>query len=283
MAMLSTALHRVNIQQVVSILPTLSTVLTLRDRILIRAVQQSRAVGHLDSHTLSTNITTILLHTVKGCVKFETQNDEMLKVGLENFPSHLKQTYPYLSQYLCSQAPGYPPAPYPHYSETGHALPANPPYPTGQSLHPSPQPDVWAHSGAYAPSQQQWPPVQQPQQNHYGNPVRPPHPPAWPGTGTGAPPPYQPKVCKCFSVPQKIFWFYYPNENNEERGTYSRRQTHSVTYSGDDALGLKKEKAHTLNSITCTMRKFFCPDVHHMVFVEMLLSKNEVCFIFLII
>ncbi|XP_026199753.1 BAG family molecular chaperone regulator 4 [Anabas testudineus] len=93
----------------------------------------------------------------------------------------------------CQGAPGYPPAPYPHYSETGHALPANPPYPTGQSLHPSPQPDVWAHSGAYAPSQQQWPPVQQPQQNHYGNPVRPPHPPAWPGTGTGAPPPYQPK------------------------------------------------------------------------------------------
>ncbi|XP_023153851.1 BAG family molecular chaperone regulator 4 isoform X1 [Amphiprion ocellaris] len=93
----------------------------------------------------------------------------------------------------CQGGPGYPPGPYPHYSEGGHAMPPNPPYPTGQSLHPSPQADAWAHSGPYAPSQQQWPPGQQPPQNHYGNPIRPPHPPAWPGTGTGAPPPYQPK------------------------------------------------------------------------------------------
>uniref|UniRef100_A0A3Q3LCP8 BCL2 associated athanogene 4 n=1 Tax=Mastacembelus armatus TaxID=205130 RepID=A0A3Q3LCP8_9TELE len=97
----------------------------------------------------------------------------------------------YLS-YFGSQ--GYPSGPYPHYTEGGHAMPPNPPYPTGQCLHPNPQADVWPHSGPYAPSQQQWQSGQQPPQNHYGNPVRPPHPPAWPGTGTGAPPPYQPKV-----------------------------------------------------------------------------------------
>lgn len=70
MAMESTAQHRVNIPPVVSIPPTRSTVLTLRDplqaRILTRAVQQSRAVGRLDSHTLNTNTITILVHTVKG-------------------------------------------------------------------------------------------------------------------------------------------------------------------------------------------------------------------------
>lgn len=93
------------------------------------------------------------------------------------------------------QGPGYPAGPYPHYSESGHGMPPNPPYPTGPSLHPGPQADTWTHSGAYAPSQQQqWQPGQQPPPNHYGNPVRPAHPPAWPGTGTGAPPPYQPKV-----------------------------------------------------------------------------------------
>lgn len=97
--------------------------------------------------------------------------------------------------FFCFQGPRYIPGLYPHYSEGGHALPPNPPYPTGQSLHPSPQAEAWAHSGAYAPSQQQWQPGQQPPQNHYGShPVRPAHPPAWPGTGTGAPPPYQPKV-----------------------------------------------------------------------------------------
>uniref|UniRef100_A0A3Q3X500 BAG domain-containing protein n=1 Tax=Mola mola TaxID=94237 RepID=A0A3Q3X500_MOLML len=93
----------------------------------------------------------------------------------------------------CQGGPGYPAGPYPHYSEGGHAMPHNPPYPTGQPLHPNPQSDAWPHSGAYAPSQQQWQPGQQPSQNHYNNPVRPAHPPAWPGTGTGAPPPYQPK------------------------------------------------------------------------------------------
>lgn len=73
MAMVSTAQHRVNIQQVVSTRPTLSTVPTLRDQLQVltptRAVQQSRAVGRLGSRTPSTNITnitTILDHTVKG-------------------------------------------------------------------------------------------------------------------------------------------------------------------------------------------------------------------------
>lgn len=68
--MVYTAQRRVNIQQVVSTHPTLSTVLTLRDLlqvlILTRAVQQSRAVGHLGSHTLNTNIITILVLIVKG-------------------------------------------------------------------------------------------------------------------------------------------------------------------------------------------------------------------------
>ncbi|KAM6931409.1 BAG family molecular chaperone regulator 4, partial [Xenentodon cancila] len=93
----------------------------------------------------------------------------------------------------CQGGPGYPSGPYSHYSEGGHAMTPNPPYPTGQSLHPSPQAETWGHSSPYAPSQQHWQPGQQPPQNHYGNPVRPLHPPAWPGTGTGAPPPYQPK------------------------------------------------------------------------------------------
>lgn len=70
MAMVSTAQRRVSIQQVVSIPPTLSTVPTLRDQlqvlILTRSVQRSRAAGRLDSHTLNTNIITILVHTVKG-------------------------------------------------------------------------------------------------------------------------------------------------------------------------------------------------------------------------
>ncbi|XP_038143224.1 BAG family molecular chaperone regulator 4 [Cyprinodon tularosa] len=91
----------------------------------------------------------------------------------------------------CQGGPGYPSGPYPHYSEGGHAVPPNPPYPTGQPIHhPSPQGDAWGHTAPYAPSQQQWHQGQPPSQNHY---VRPAHPPAWPGTGTGAPPPYQPK------------------------------------------------------------------------------------------
>lgn len=64
--MVSTVPYRARIQQAVSTHPILSTVLTLRDLILVRAVQQSRAVGHLDSHTLSINIITILVHIVKG-------------------------------------------------------------------------------------------------------------------------------------------------------------------------------------------------------------------------
>lgn len=68
MATVSTPQRKVNIQQAVSTHPTLSTVLTLRDRlqvlILTRVVLRSRAAGRLGSHTL--NIITILIHTVKG-------------------------------------------------------------------------------------------------------------------------------------------------------------------------------------------------------------------------
>ncbi|XP_068167839.1 BAG family molecular chaperone regulator 4 isoform X2 [Antennarius striatus] len=94
----------------------------------------------------------------------------------------------------CPGGAGFPAGPYPHYPDSSHAMPPNPPYPTGPPLHPSPQVEAWPQSGGYASPQQQWQPGQQPPtQNHYGAPVRPAHPPAWPGTGTGAPPPYQPK------------------------------------------------------------------------------------------
>lgn len=80
MAMVSTAQRRVNIQQVVSTHPTLSTVPTPRGRlqvlILTRAVPGSRAVGRLGSHTLSTNIITILV-TVKGWVHLNTRHGQM--------------------------------------------------------------------------------------------------------------------------------------------------------------------------------------------------------------
>ncbi|XP_038839757.1 BAG family molecular chaperone regulator 4-like [Salvelinus namaycush] len=93
----------------------------------------------------------------------------------------------------CQGAPSYPPGSYTHYGEGGPALPANPQYPTGQALHPRPQAEAWAHSGGYGPSHQQWQPGTQPLHSNYANPVRPQHPPAWPGTGTGAPPPYEAK------------------------------------------------------------------------------------------
>ncbi|XP_077572230.1 BAG family molecular chaperone regulator 4 isoform X1 [Stigmatopora nigra] len=83
------------------------------------------------------------------------------------------------------QAPGYHTGPYPHYGESGHAMPPNQLY--------TRTPEVWEQHGTYVPTQQQWQPGQQIPQNQYGNPTRPLHPPAWPGTGTGAPPPYQPK------------------------------------------------------------------------------------------
>uniref|UniRef100_A0A4W5KLS5 BCL2 associated athanogene 4 n=1 Tax=Hucho hucho TaxID=62062 RepID=A0A4W5KLS5_9TELE len=85
----------------------------------------------------------------------------------------------------CQGASGYLPGSYSHYGEGGPALPPNPPYPTGQAIHHRPQVEAWAHSGGYGPSHQQWQP-----DRHYGTPVRPQQPPAWPGTGTGAPPPY---------------------------------------------------------------------------------------------
>ncbi|XP_061134091.1 BAG family molecular chaperone regulator 4 [Syngnathus typhle] len=102
----------------------------------------------------------------------------------------------------CQGVPGYPQGPYSHYSESGHAMPPNTLYPTGQSVHSNSQAETWAHPGTYAPSQQQWQPGQQLPPNHYGNPVRPLHPPAWPGTGTGAPPPYQPKDQQLQRAPQ---------------------------------------------------------------------------------
>ncbi|XP_013862677.1 BAG family molecular chaperone regulator 4 [Austrofundulus limnaeus] len=102
----------------------------------------------------------------------------------------------------CQGGPGYPSGPYSHYSEGGHAVPPNPPYPTGQPLHPSSQAEAWGHTGPYAPPQQQWQHGQQPPQNHFATTVRPTHPPAWPGTGTGAPPPYQPKDPQHQRAPQ---------------------------------------------------------------------------------
>ncbi|XP_054906661.1 BAG family molecular chaperone regulator 4 [Poeciliopsis prolifica] len=115
---------------------------------------------------------------------------------------HTQHQHHHYSGPHCQGGPGYPSGPYSHYSEGGHAVPPNPPYPTGQPLHPSPQGDAWGHTGPYAPSQQQWHPGQQPSQNHYGNHVRPAYPPAWPGTGTGAPPPYQPKDQQQQRTPQ---------------------------------------------------------------------------------
>ncbi|XP_043968468.1 BAG family molecular chaperone regulator 4 isoform X2 [Gambusia affinis] len=115
---------------------------------------------------------------------------------------HTQHQHHHYSGPHCQGGPGYPSGPYSHYSEGGHAVPSNPPYPTGQPLHPSPQGDAWGHTGPYAPSQQQWHPGQQPSQNHYGNHVRPAQPPAWPGTGTGAPPPYQPKDQQQQRTPQ---------------------------------------------------------------------------------
>lgn len=74
----STVQHRVSIQQVVSTHPTLSTVLTLKDRlrvlILTKAAMQSKAVGLLDSLILNTNIITILGHTAKGLVHLSAHN-----------------------------------------------------------------------------------------------------------------------------------------------------------------------------------------------------------------
>ncbi|MED6256807.1 hypothetical protein ATANTOWER_025174 [Ataeniobius toweri] len=114
---------------------------------------------------------------------------------------HTQHQHHHYSGPHCQGGPGYPSGPYSHYSEGGHAVSPNPPYPTGQPLHPNPQGDAWGHTGPYA-SSQQWHPGQQPSQNHYGNPVRPAQPPAWPGTGTGAPPPYQPKDQQHQRTPQ---------------------------------------------------------------------------------
>nr|XP_046202796.1 BAG family molecular chaperone regulator 4-like [Oncorhynchus gorbuscha] len=88
----------------------------------------------------------------------------------------------------CQGASGYLPGSYSHYGEGSPALPPNPPYSTGQAIHHRPQAEAWAHSGGYGPSHQRWQP-----DSHYGTPVHPQQPPAWPGTGTGAPPSYEAK------------------------------------------------------------------------------------------
>lgn len=77
--MVCTAQGRVSIQQVVSTHPTLSTVLTLELQvpILTRTVLQSRAVGHLDNHTISTSIIATLVHTVKGLVHVTQRLQQM--------------------------------------------------------------------------------------------------------------------------------------------------------------------------------------------------------------
>nr|XP_015827706.2 BAG family molecular chaperone regulator 4 isoform X1 [Nothobranchius furzeri] len=127
------------------------------------------------------------------------------------YPQHQHHHYPGPH---CQGGPGYPQGHYSHYSEGGHAVPPNPPYPTGQPPHPTSQAEAWGHSGQYAPSPQQWQHRQQPSQSPYGNPVRPPHPPAWPGTGTGAPPPYQPKDQRAPHVGPKPRPALSPNSTN---------------------------------------------------------------------
>ncbi|KAM9743534.1 BAG family molecular chaperone regulator 4 [Menidia menidia] len=133
---------------------------------------------------------------------YPTQGCPVEQTGGPSGQPHSQHQHPHYSGPHCQGGPGYHPGPYSHYSEGGHAMPPNPQYPTGQSLHPSPQSDAWAHPSPYAPSQQQWQPGQPAPQNPYGSHVRPPHPPAWPGTGTGAPPPYQPKDQQHQRAPQ---------------------------------------------------------------------------------
>ncbi|XP_055024975.2 BAG family molecular chaperone regulator 4 [Misgurnus anguillicaudatus] len=89
----------------------------------------------------------------------------------------------------CQAAPGYPPGSYSHYGE-GCASTA--PYPNQQPMLTRPQHEAWSHSGGYGPTppQQQWPSSSPTPHGHYGNHVRPPHPPPWQGP---APPPYEHK------------------------------------------------------------------------------------------
>ncbi|XP_051963915.1 BAG family molecular chaperone regulator 4-like [Xyrauchen texanus] len=89
----------------------------------------------------------------------------------------------------CQGAAGYPPGSYTHY---GEGCPTNPPYSNQQPMLSRPQHEAWSHSGGYGPAtpQQQWPSNSPTPHGHYGNHVRPPHPPPWQGP---APPPYEPK------------------------------------------------------------------------------------------
>ncbi|XP_068594719.1 BAG family molecular chaperone regulator 4 [Brachionichthys hirsutus] len=127
----------------------------------------------------------------------------------------------------CQGGAGFPAGPYPHYSESGHIMPPTPPYPTGQPLHPSPQADAWARPGAFASAQHQWQPGQQPPLNHYGNPVRAAPPPAWPGSGTGAPPPYQAKDQQG-PEPRPA-----PSQNGKPAGVSSPPQLYKKTRQGE--------------------------------------------------
>lgn len=214
--------------------PTLFTVPNLRDlprdHSLTRPVQQSRAAGRRGS----TSTTTTRLRTAKGsvcnaqsnsrqrpadmcvCVCAGAQGSQISGLGSRSllfvFLSYcglnagwrwtcicsvlllLKLGACVLSSQgsacvLSSQGSGYS-GPYPQYSEST----PNPPYPTSQPLPSGSQADSWTHPGGFGSSQQPWQPQpgQASPQSQY---VRPAHPPAWPGTGSGAPPPYQPKVC----------------------------------------------------------------------------------------
>ncbi|KAF7199906.1 BAG family molecular chaperone regulator 4 isoform X2 [Nothobranchius furzeri] len=96
------------------------------------------------------------------------------------YPQHQHHHYPGPH---CQGGPGYPQGHYSHYSEGGHAVPPNPPYPTGQPPHPTSQAEAWGHS-------------------------------AWPGTGTGAPPPYQPKDQRAPHVGPKPRPALSPNSTN---------------------------------------------------------------------
>ncbi|TRY65357.1 hypothetical protein DNTS_013764 [Danionella cerebrum] len=98
----------------------------------------------------------------------------------------------------CQGVPGYPAGSYPHYVE---GCPPNPPYPNQQPMLSRAQHEAWSHSGGYGPAahQQQWTSNAQTPHGHYGNHVRPPHPPPWQGP---APPPYEHKDPPYQSQPQ---------------------------------------------------------------------------------
>ncbi|XP_067269309.1 BAG family molecular chaperone regulator 4 [Pseudorasbora parva] len=118
----------------------------------------------------------------------------------------------------CQGAPGYPAGSYAHY---GEGCPPNAPYPNQQPLLSRPQHEAWSHSGGYGPTppQQQWPSNTQTPHGHYGNHVRPPHPPPWQGP---APPPYEHKDPPYHSQP-------HMNPRNQPPGSKPRASTPNPT------------------------------------------------------